>query len=94
VQLSFEVGQSERHRVDFAFDKFWGRLTIAVDGNSVVDQVRLFSVSLVKSYEFTVGDLEKHAVRIDKHRMAYLAGFRPQPVKACVDGQLVAEGVA
>jgi hypothetical protein len=33
-------------------------------------------------------------VRIKKYRKALSAGFRPHPVYAYVDGQLVAEGVA
>ena len=41
-----------------------------------------------------VGRQEQHQVRIEKHRKQLLAGFRPQPVYAYVDGQLVAEAVA
>lgn len=87
--MSFYVGQHERHQVSFSFDKFWGRLTITVDGQSVVDNVRMLSLDLVKAWEFPVGYNERHVVRIEKRRAAVLAGFRPQPVSAFVDGVLV-----
>lgn len=92
--MTFVVGQQEQHTVVFSFDKFWGRLTITVDGQSVVDTVRLLSVNTVKTWEFEVGANERHTVRIDKHRAVLFAGFRPQPVYAYVDGVLVAQSVA
>ena len=92
--MTFEVGETEKHTVMFSFDKFWGGLTIAVDGNSVVSTTQMFGVNLVSSWQFPVGTTEVHHVQIDKHRQVFFAGFRPQPVYAYVDGQLVAQGVA
>jgi len=92
--MSFDVGVTERHLVQFSFNKFWGNLSIKVDGANVVQTVRLGSIELVKRYEFVVGVHEQHHVRIEKHRQQLFAGFRPQPVYAYVDGQLVAEAVA
>lgn len=94
MQLTFEVGTTEKHVVAFSFDKFWGGLTITVDGNSVVDQVQLFSIKLVATWTFTVGTTETHQVQIDKRRALFFAGFRRQPVSAYVDGVCVAQGVA
>ena len=48
----------------------------------------------MKTYEFAVGSTERHQVRIEKHRARVLAGSRPQPVYAYVDGLLTAEGIA
>lgn len=92
--MNFEVGAAERHEVVFTFNKFWGNLTITVDGTSVVRTVSIVSLNLVKRYEFVVGTNEQHRVRIEKHRKLALAGFRPQPVYAYVDDQLVAQSVA
>ncbi len=92
--MTFEVGVDEKHTVMFSFDKFWGGLTITVDGNSVVSQTQMFGLNLVSSWQFPVGVTEVHHVQIDKHREVAFAGFRPQPVYAYVDGQLVAQGVA
>jgi hypothetical protein len=65
VQLSFEVGTTERHQVRFSFNKFWGNLRITVD---VVRTVRLASIDLVKRYDFVVGATEQFHVHIEKHR--------------------------
>lgn len=88
--LTFPVG-AQKHDVQFSWNQWWGRLSITVDGQSVVDTVRMFSLSTVKTYEFEVGDPERHMVRIEKHRATFFAGFRPQPVYAYVDGVLVAQ---
>jgi hypothetical protein len=92
--MSFEVGDTERHQVLFSFNKFWGNLSITVDGADVVRTVRLASLDLVKRYDFVVGTIEQHHVRIEKHRQRVFAGFRSQPVYAYVDGYPVGEGVA
>ena len=64
------------------------------DGIDVVKTVRVLSFSLVKSYEFTVGVEEVHAVRIDMKRKLFLSGFRPQIITAWVDDLQVAGGVS
>ncbi|WP_067509774.1 hypothetical protein [Actinoplanes sp. TFC3] len=92
--MTFDVGTGERHRVEFRFDKFWGGLSIKVDGVDVVSTVQFLSVDLVKRFEFVVGHEEQHRVLIEKHRQRLMAGFRPQPVYAYVDGELVAQAVA
>lgn len=94
MQLPFTVGDHERHQVVFSFDKMWGHLSITVDGMEVTRDFRMFSLSLKKVYELVVGQQERHLVRIEKSRALLFAGFRPQPVRAFVDGRLVAEGVA
>jgi hypothetical protein len=94
MQLTFGVGHREQHAVVFSFDKFWGTLSVRVDGSPVVRDLRMFSVHLTKSYRFTVGAAEVHDVRIEKDRALVLAGVRPQPVRAYVDDMLVVEGVA
>jgi hypothetical protein len=92
--MVFDVGVHERHQVVFSFNKFWGGLSIKVDGVNVISQVQLASVDLVKRFDFVVGVQEQHHVHIEKHRKVMFAGFRPQPVYAWVDGQPVAQGVA
>jgi hypothetical protein len=94
MDLVFDVGVQERHRVHFSFDKVWGNMSITVDGMKLTSELNLLSVSLVKKYEFVVGIHERHNVRIEKHRKVFFAGFREQPVYAFVDDQLVAQGVA
>lgn len=92
--MTFDVGVTERHQVVFSFSKFWGTLSIKVDGVNIVKTVRFASVELIKRYDFVVGTQEQHQVRIEKHRELLFAGLRPQPVYAFVDGQLVAQATA
>jgi hypothetical protein len=89
MQFSFNVGVNEKHRVDFSFDQFMGNVEIKVDGQATVKELRLFSLSLIKRYEFTVGVAEQHAVVIEKKRKLFLAGLRPQNYRIFVDGHLV-----
>jgi hypothetical protein len=88
--LSFDVGVVERHRVDFAWDQMWGNVTITVDGVPLQNDLQMFSVSLVKSWDFPVGVTEVHQVRIEKHRALFFSFARPQLILAFVDGQFVA----
>lgn len=89
--MTFDVGSKEKHEVVYSFDKMWGRLTITVDGTTVIDTVRFASLSLVKRWEFLVGTKEQHVVRIEKRRALFFSGFRPQPVFAYIDGELAAQ---
>ncbi len=91
MQFSFEVGEQEKHVVSFEFNQMLGNVSIKVDDREVASDFRLLSLSLVKSYEFVVGTHERHAVRIEKRRKLFLAGFRPQKYRVFVDGRLVAE---
>ena len=94
MELAFDVGREEAHHVMFRFNKFWGGLSISVDGRPMVRTLRMFSVNTTKTYRFSVGVAEVHQVQIDKIRAAVFAGFRRQQVNAYVDGVLVAEGAA
>ncbi|HEY7225248.1 MAG TPA: hypothetical protein VH561_16875 [Micromonosporaceae bacterium] len=91
MKLSFDVGEQERHRIDFSFDPFWGPVRIMVDGVTVVRGFQFISFGLVRPYEFTVGSHEQHAVRIEVHRKLFFAGFRSRVYRVFVDGRLVHE---
>jgi hypothetical protein len=66
-----------------------GNLDIRVDGQPEVKDFRMFSVTLTKRYEFTVGVEERHNIIIEKKRKLFLAGLRPQQYRIFIDGQLV-----
>jgi len=36
MKLTFEVGNAEKHRIDFFWSQFWGRSFLAVDGTKVL----------------------------------------------------------
>ena len=89
MQFSFRVGVSEQHQDDFSFDQFVGNLEIKVDGQTAVKDFRMFSLSLTKRYELTVGVQERHHVIIEKKRKLFLAGLRPMTYSIFIDGQLM-----
>lgn len=88
MQFSFVVGTNEKHQVDFSFDQMIGNLVIRVDGQPVVQDFRMLSLSLTKRYELTVGNQEQHQVVIEKKRKLFLAGLRPQKYRVFIDGAL------
>jgi hypothetical protein len=88
VLLSFDVGVTERHRVQFSVRRLLGTCLITVDG---IDVVRSNSPKRVACWEFVVGAGERHEVRIEKHRKRRLARLRTQVVCAFVDDRLVAQ---
>ena len=50
----------------FTLQDFWGNIKISVNGKTIIKDIRMFSVDLVKSYEFKVGEKEIHNIRIEK----------------------------
>ena len=91
MKFSFEVGTEERHTVEFYFDSMRGDVSIKVDGDEVVSDFRMFSLSLTKEYRFNVGTREQHTVRIEKERKLFLAGLRKQKYRVFIDDKLVRE---
>jgi hypothetical protein len=86
-RFQFEVGQAERHYVDFSFDRRWGPVRIWVDDKLVITDFMMFSFDLIKRYEFVVGQDERHTVAIEKKRKQWFAGLRPSTYTVSVDGQ-------
>ena len=88
MQFSFIVGTNETHQVDFSFDQMIGNLEIRVDGQPALKDFRMFSLSLTKRYELTVGNQERHQIVIEKKRKLFLAGMRPSRYRIFIDGKL------
>jgi hypothetical protein len=91
MQFSFEVGLHEKHVVSLDYNQMIGLLSISVDNREVINELRMFSLSLVKAYDFFVGTNERHAVRIEKERKLFLAGLRKQKYRVYIDGHLIRE---
>jgi hypothetical protein len=92
IDFGFDVGEEERHRVEFHWGQMFGRVRITVDDVEVVEQnqaVNLGSTKLRK-FEFPVGTEEKHHVLIEKEAR-FLGGARKQKCRAFVDGELIGE---
>jgi hypothetical protein len=86
-QFYFDVGQAERHRVDFSFDRMWGKIKITVDGSLVDTDRLLLSFRLTRRFQFNVGQSEQHAVVIEKTRKPLFGGLLPSDYRVWIDGQ-------
>ena len=91
MKFTVEIGENEKQVIFFRFNKFWGNLKISVNGKTILKDVRMFSVNLVKQYEFKVGQTEIHNIRIEKIRPLIFAVFRTNDYKIYVDGNLYKE---
>jgi hypothetical protein len=89
--LSFQVGFQEKHVVTVDYNQMVGLISISVDNREVISELRMFSLSLVKAYEFDVGVHERHHVKIEKERKLFFAGLRKQKWRVYIDGQLMQE---
>lgn len=73
MRFKIELGENEKHTVEYEFNQLLGRLTIKVDNQPVQQSVRLFSEPVRQEFTLTVGRFEVHSVRIEKQRK-YLYG--------------------
>jgi len=89
--FDFEVGSFEKHLVTFHWGQWLGLATIKVDGVEADRERRIYGTSLTRNYEVSVGVSEPHAIRIEKTRKRFLAGYRRQTFKVFVDEELVGE---
>lgn len=96
MRFSLEVGDAERHRIEFHRGPMLGGVTITANGRVVGERSAAmpsthFNLDMVKRYELTVGTNEPHQVAIEHERPRFLAGFRRQTYRVFVDGRLAAE---
>lgn len=96
MKFRLEIGHEERHQIEFSRDAFTGKTTLMVDGVETLvinplNPLTFFSFSLVKRYEFDIGETEKLKLVIEHERPLLLAGLRSHKYRAYVDGELVKE---
>ena len=68
MKFKIEVGEIEKHQVEFNHNQLLGSLMIKVDKKPVVRNTRLLNEPVREVYEFVVGQMEKSEVRIEKLR--------------------------
>jgi len=68
MKFHLEVGEVEKHLVEFNFDQLLGHLVIKVNKKAVKRSVRLFNEPLKETHTVQVGDGERVIVRIEKER--------------------------
>jgi translation initiation factor 2 beta subunit (eIF-2beta)/eIF-5 len=72
MKFKLEVGEEEKHVVEFCFNQLAGTLVITVDDKPVVKKRRLINEPIEETYELTVGENIKSSVRIEKRRKQLL----------------------
>ena len=68
MKFKIEVGEVEKHLVEFDHNQLIGSLLIKVDEKTVYQNRRLLNEPKEEVYKFVVGQLEKTEVRIEKIR--------------------------
>lgn len=68
MKFSIEIGNNEKHVIEFNFNQLLGRALLKVDGEVAFQKARWFSEPLLDRYEFEVGQFEPVHLRIEKER--------------------------
>jgi hypothetical protein len=68
MKFKIEVGEAEKHLVEFNHNQLIGSLQIKVDRETIFHNTRLLNEPVAEVYRFVVGQLEKKEVRIEKLR--------------------------
>ncbi len=85
MKFTFEVGEIEKHQIEFNYNQLAGRVMIKVDKQIVRNSIRLLNEPAHEVYQFVVGQMVRTEVRIEKWRKQLLGS------RNCfyVDGRLV-----
>ena len=74
MKFAIEIGDSEKHRLEYNFNQLLGSLVIKVNEKPIKKSVRLINEPVLEVNAFVVGDREKSNVRIEKQRKPLLGG--------------------
>ena len=70
MKFAIEIGETEKHRLEYHFNQLLGSLVIKVNEKPIKKSVRLLNEPVLEVHDFVVGDQEKSSVRIEKERKA------------------------
>jgi len=68
MKFTIEVGEIEKHTVEYDFNPLLGTLVVKVDKQTVKRHLRLVNEPVRETHALIVGNSEKHHVRIEKER--------------------------
>ena len=68
MKFTIEVGEKEKHQVEFNFNQLRGTLLISVDNKPIRQATRLLNEPVHEVFDFMVGNAERLPVRIEKRR--------------------------
>jgi len=72
MKFAVEVGEIEKHLVEFNFNQLIGKVLIRVDEQPVYRATRLINEPINEVFEFTIGKMVKSDIRIEKQRKPLL----------------------
>ncbi|MGB8353691.1 MAG: hypothetical protein WCD79_07385 [Chthoniobacteraceae bacterium] len=96
MKFTLEIGEQEKHRIEYYRNWFFGTERLLVNGKMIARSSGFtpsthFGFHLSRHFDFTVGEAETHAVVLEKKRPILIAGFRPHTYRVYVDDRLVHE---
>ena len=68
MKFTIEVGEIEKHLVEYEFNPLLGVLVVKVDDQPIRKHVRLVNEPVREIHALIIGDKEKHHVRFEKER--------------------------
>ena len=68
MKFTIEVGEIEKHLVEYEFNPLLGMLVVRVDSLPVKRHLRLVNEPVHEIHALVVGDREKHNVRFERER--------------------------
>lgn len=76
MKFVIEIGDTEKHRLEYNFNQLLGTLLVKVNEKPVKKSLRLIDEQALEVNVFVVGEQEKSTVRIERQRKP-LVGHRP-----------------
>ena len=68
MKFSFQVGEVEKHQIEYSFNPLLGTLVVKVDGQTVKRHVRLVNEPMRETHALVVGTREPQKIRFDRER--------------------------
>jgi hypothetical protein len=68
VKFAIEIGDTEKHRLEYHFNQLLGSLVIKVNEKPIKKSLRMVNEPIFEVHAFVVGEQEKSEVRIEKER--------------------------
>ena len=72
MKFTIEIGETEKHRLEYTFNQLLGKLVIKINERPVKQSVRLINEPVLEVHVFVVGDVEQSEIRIEKERKPLL----------------------
>jgi len=72
MKFTIEIGETEKHRLEYHFNQLLGSLVIKINERPVKKSVRLVNEPVLEVHVFVVGKHEHSEIRIEKERKPLL----------------------